>query len=923
MPDWKPALASRLASLCLRPARAREIIDELAQHLDDRYRDLVERGATHEQAIAAALDEIEDEQLLSREMRTLRQAAAPESIPEGAPRRGWFADGWRDLVYAARMLRKSPGFSAVAILTLALGIGANSAIFSLVNATLFQRFPAQNRDRLDYLFREGAAWQAASYPSYLAVRDGSRLLDGLAAWGTITASLNADGATDLVSGVIVTGNFFELLGVAAEHGRLLSPGDDRTPMAHPVAVISHRLWRGRFGARSDIVGHQIRLNGTMFTIVGVAPPVLRGPELGAVQDIYVPMMMQALVRPPRAGFSGDMDPDLLSKRTGSWLLQIALRKAGVTPAQAEAELSALATSYARALNPAAADLRVSLVPIDMGNPAQRARLRSVATLLACVVGVVLLIACANVASLLLSKAAARHREIAIRLALGASRRRIVRQLLTESVVLSMLGGGAGLFVAWLLARAFETAAPPPGATALEFSVDRPVLLFSLGLSIVTGFVFGAVPALQASRPTLVPALKDDSSAAVGPRRFDLKKVLVVVEVALSVLLLIAAGLFIRSLRTVQAIDPGFVVDELVSAPLNVNLLRYTRVDGREFYRRVVERMEQLPGVRSAGVARMAVLTGSNRVISVAVEGRAVAGEPGRCEGCGISAVQRGALANVVGLGLFQTLGIPVIRGRNFTVQDTDTTPLVAIVSETMARQFFPGEDPLGKRFATAVSRSGAPSGEWVEIVGVVRDSKYASLRESPTPVVYLPLAQQHETGVTLYVRASGLRGPLVSQIRREIQAMEPNLPVPNIRTMSETIGISLYAPRMGATLLTVFAGVALLLASLGVYGVLAFSIARRTREIGIRVALGASRRRILALVVREGMSLVGIGLAIGLGAGFYLSKWVGSFLFDVSPRDLTTFAAVPLVLAAVALLACYLPARRALRVDPLVALKTE
>jgi putative ABC transport system permease protein len=361
------------------------------------------------------------------------------------------------------------------------------------------------------------------------------------------------------------------------------------------------------------------------------------------------------------------------------------------------------------------------------------------------------------------------------------------------------------------------------------------------------------------------------------------------------------------------------VSELVSAPLNVNILRYTRAQGRDFYQRTIERMEALPGVKSASVARVAVLSGGSRVTTIAVEGRPDSGERSQSEGGSLSnRPGQDALANVVGPNFFKTLGIPILRGRDFDRQDTETRPLVAVVSETMATQFFPGEDPIGKRFSTARATADGP---WVEIVGIARDSKYASLSEAASPVIYVPLAQQHETGMTLYVRATGSPAALVTQVRREIQGLEPNLPVPNIQTMADTIGTSLYAPRMGAMLLTAFGGLALLLASLGVYGVLAFSISRRTREIGIRMALGADRGRVFALVIREGMWLVGIGLAIGLAGGLYAAESIKRFLFDVSARDLATFVTVPWVLTAVALLACYLPARRAMRVDPMVALR--
>jgi predicted permease len=919
MPDWNPALRARLARLALRPAREREIVDELAQHLDDRYQELRDGGASHDAAMRLALDEVEDEGLLAREMGSLRQASSAAPIPPGAPPRRFLADISQDLAYAARMLRKMPGFATAAILTLALGIGANAAIFSLVNATLLQRLPVQNRARLAYVFN-GDNLNISSYPAYASVRDGTRLLDGLLAWGGITASLNADGETDLVSGVIVTGNFFELLGVTAERGRLLARSDDVTPGMHPVAVISHRLWQRRFAGRADIVGSQVRLNGGLFTIVGVTPPQFPGPQLGISRDVYVPMMMQALMRPPRAGFSGEMNPDLLRNPNNGWLMWIALLKPGVSREQGQADIASLITAFARTRNPNARQARALLVPLDAGDPAQRQQMQSVATLLGCIVGAVLLIACANVANLLMSKAAARRREVAIRLALGANRWRIVRQLLTESVLLAAIGGAAGVLLAWLVVQAYQAAPAPAGALpiALEFAVDRRVLAFSLVLSVVTGLVFGVAPALQASKPGLVPALKDESFVPGGrSRRFNLKKGLVVAEVALSLMLLAAAGLFIRSLRVAQAIDPGFDIERLVSVPLQVNLLRYTKAQGREFYQRVTERMEQLPGVEAASVARVAVLSGGSRITNAIIEGRVDAGNRSLSEGVNGGLAPDEARANVIGPGYFRTLGIPLIRGRDFNATDTDAHPPVVIVNESMVRQFFPGEDPMGKRLTTG----GGPSASWSQIVGIVRDSKYTSLGDAPGPVLYFPLAQQHETGVTLYVRASVPPATLIPQIRHEVQAIEPNLPLPGIGTVEDTLGASLYAPRMGAMLLSVFGGLALLLACLGVYGVLAFSISRRTREIGIRMALGADRRRVLGLIIGEGMWLVGIGLAIGLAAALYASKWVRAFLYDVNTRDTATFTTVPLVLVAMALLACYLPARRAMRVDPMRALR--
>jgi len=918
--DWTIALRSRLATLRLSPAREAEIVEELSQHLDERYQDLRNAGTGESEARGLVLEELCDDDTLAHHMRRLRQAHVPTPIPEGGPRRGFLLDICHDLRYALRMLRKQPGFAFAAVLTLALGIGANTAIFSLVNAALLQRLPVANRERLIYINRDSFTG-SFSYRMYAALRDGNRSLDGAAAWANITASLNADNTTDLANGVIVTGNLFKVLGVTAERGRLLSPADDVTPGAHPVVVISHDFWQARFGGRQDIVGHTIRLNGHLFTIVGVAPAGFTGPQLGVVRHLFVPMMMQTIVRPPSASYSGEMNPDLLQRPGGGWLAMIGLLRSGAAIEPARAELEALATTYARSVSLTPPEVRVFVAPVAQGNPVQRRQVQSVAWLLSGVVGAVLLIACANIANLLLSKAAARRRELAVRLAIGATRARLMRQLLTESLLLSGIGGAAGLALAWAVVRAFNAAPPPPGALplAMTFVIDLRVLTFSVALSFATGIIFGLVPALKASRPGLVPALKDAAADDEPGRRFDLKHVLVVAEVSLSLMLLIASGLFVRSLQAAQAIDPGFDVEKLVSAPLNINLLRYTRVQGREFYREVVARMERLPGVESATVARVPVIGNGSRVLGIVRD--AAQGLNGRSvnEGDGAAgADSRGINANVIGPGFFKTLGIPVLRGRDFDERDDEGHLGVVIVNETAVRIHFPGQDPIGSR----VSFNGS-QGPWCEIVGIVRDSKYAALGELPLPVVYMPVAQNHETGMTLYVRASVPPGSLIGSIRREIQAIEPNLPVPGAQTMAATIGTSLYTARMGAWLLAVFGGLALLLAVIGIYGVLSFTISRRTREVGIRLALGAEARDVFLVVVRDGMLLVGVGIVVGLGGGLLGARSLASFLYSVPTSDFPTFSAMTAVLAAVALVACVIPARRAMQVPPTAALKCE
>ena len=912
MPDWKPHIRSRLASLRLSPSRESEIVEELSQHLEDRWRELVAGGTSADEATKLALAGFRDGNVLARHLAPLRQAHAPEAITPGVSAGRLLGDLWQDLRYAARALRKQPTYALAAILTLALGIGANTAIFTVVNATLLQRLPVPDRDRLVYVQREknGGVFP---YPMYTALRDGTQTFDGVAAWSGFVASLNAGNGADRTLGYLVTGNFFDVLGLAADRGRLLSPADDVTPGGHPVVVISRELWQTRFAGRPDIVGHEIRLNGNVFTIVGVTPAGFPGPRVGTVRHVYVPMMMQPVLRPPS---------DRLQS-TVSWLFLLGRLRPDRTAMQARAEIETLGTTHARAVNPMTTPERMPVVPIDEDNPESRQRMRAVGFLLGGVVATVLLIACANIASLLLAKATARRRELAVRLAIGASRARLVRQLLTETVLLSLVGGIVGLGMASAMVLAFRASPPPPGAlpVALDLAIDRSVLLFSIVLSLITGLVLGVAPALKASRPGLVPALKDASRAGNdGGRRYDLQKLLVVGEVALAVLLLIPAGLFVRSLQAAHALDPGFDAEKLVSAPLEINLLRYTNEQGREFYGTIVERAERLPGVESAAIARLAIMTGDGRIIGLMVEGRPeYPDEFVFGQGAGVVTSDPTRInANVVGPGFFRTLGIPLVSGRDFDAHDVEGRPPVAIINETAVRMHFKSGNALGAR----VSFNGR-QGPWREIVGVVGDSTYAELGEASLPVAYLPVGQNHESGMTLYVRVSLPPASMIASLRREIQQLEPNLPVSGVETMTQTIGTSLYSARMGAWLLAGFGSLALLLAAIGIYGVLSFSIARRTREMGIRLALGAAPREVFLSVVRGGMTLVGAGAVIGLIGGFATARSLERFLYGVPTSDPATFAGAATLLIAIALVACIVPARRAMRVDPITALRSD
>ncbi len=920
-PAWKPEIRRRLAGTPIEPARAEEIVDELAQHLDDRYAELLARGASLPFAEQAALAELEETGALQSNLRRLERVPRAPALVLGQPTGGGPLQGLgSDLRFALLSLRKRPGFTAAAVLTLALGIGANTAIFSLVNAVLLQRLPVRESERLVHVSFDGGG--ILSYPEYADLRDHQRSCEGLAAFGGIQVSLTRGGEPELASGLIVTGNYFEVLGVRPGLGRLIAPVDDVTPGGHPVLVMSHAFWRSRFAGEPGVVGRELLLNGHRFTVIGVAPEGFQGSQLGVERGLYVPMAMQAIVRPPRGGYSGEMDPDLLRRRESRWLTALGRLTPGTTAEQAAASLTSLAVGLLPPRPAGAPKLRMAAVPVDVGDARTRAQLRAAATLLLLVVGAVLLLACANVANLMLSHAAARRREIALRLALGASRFRVVRQLLTESVLLACLGGLAGLLLTFWTLAAFRGAAPPPGALpfAIEAAVDVRVLAFTLVLAVVAGIAFGLAPGLTATRGTLVPALRDESFVPdERARYFDLRSALVVSQVSLSLLLLVTAGLFLRNLRELSAIGPGFDVERLLSAQLPVNLLRYTQDQGRAFYRDVVEHVSSLPGVESASVARVGLLAGGGRASSIHVEGRP--GRPDRFQSEGAAPVHgRDAVnSNVIGSGYFATLGVLLVAGRDFDARDVREAPPVAVVNEAFSRLHFPDRqrrDVLGQR----ISLNG-PQGPWREVIGVVGDSKYGALTEEPVPVAYLPLSQQHETGVVLYVRTSVAPASLLAAVRREVQSLEPNLPLPELRTVAEAVSSSLFAARMAARLLAAFGALALLLAAIGVYSVISYGVSQRTREIGVRMALGAGSSDVQGLVLRQGLRPVAIGVGVGLVLAAVAGRFLESFLYGVRGHDPLTFVAVPVVLAAVGFLACLLPARRATMLDPLSALR--
>jgi predicted permease len=914
---WLRLARVRLRGLLLKARVEREMDEELRFHLMMRAAENVRRGMTPTEAQGAAARSFGQWARVKEACRDVKGGGLMETL-------------LHDVRYGARILWKSPGFTAIAVLSLALGIGANTAIFSFVNAVLLRSLPVAAPEQLVYVFggNRTTPYNVSSYPDYVDYRDRNEVFSALVAYSPITLSLNSNDQADMISGLIVTGNYFDTLGVRAHVGRTFLPEEDTTPGGHPVAIIGYGLWQSRFGGDPQIAGRQLLLNGQPFTVVGVAPAEFNGAEAGRTNDIYVPMAMQALVRPPRGGYSGEMNPDLLSKRGPRWLDMIGRLKPGVTAEQAQAAMSTLAGQLAQAYPDTNREQIATVSPVSMGDPTRRSTLLSVAGLLLAVVGLVLLIACANVANLLLARAASRRKEISVRLALGASRGRLIRQLLTESVLLALLGGAGGLLLAIWLVDVMRSYSPPANffPVAFDFSLDKSVLGFTVLLSVLTGLVFGIAPALQASKPDLVAALKDETALLAGPgsgiaRRFSLRNLLVVAQVALSLVLLISAGLFLRSLQQAQRIEPGFNPEHVLTMPLNINLLRYTKTQGQEFYRQVLERVAALPGVQSATLTRTPPLSGASRQSSVMIAGQDAPDRARNSEGTGGGSedVPRNVtLASSVGLNYFQTLGITLLRGRDFNAQDREGAPGVVIVNETFARRYFPKQDPLGQR----VSLNGA-QGPWLEVVGLARDGKYITLGETPAPFLYQPLAQRHESGMVLLVRTNGDPTQITPSVRKEVQAIERNLPLTNARTMTELLNTTLFPARMGAILLGGFGLLALLLASVGLYGVMSYSVSRRTREIGIRMALGAQSGDVLRLVLRESMTLVAVGMLLGLIVARTATRLLTGFLYGVSPTDPAAFIGIAVLLALVALIASFLPARRAAKVDPMVAFRYE
>ena len=809
-----------------------------------------------------------------------------------------------DLRYATRRLLQRPGFTLIALLTMALGIGANTAIFSVVNSVLLRPLPVEAPEQLVEIYSQEGDEEplTQAYPDYLDIRERGDLFTGVTTYTADFFSVSRGVESEVVLGESVAGNYFELLGVTAAIGRVFISGEDDAPGAAPVVVISHGFWKRRFASAPDVVGQTLRVKGRPFEIIGVASSRFKGLYVGFSSELWIPL---------EGNVSFAADDDLLDDRDSRWLFVKGRLRPGVTPNQAQAGLDVLAEQLAATYPETNEDRRFPVVPTNDVRllPMVDRALVPVATLLMVVVGLLLLIVCTNLANLLLARALARRKEIAIRLAVGAGRGRLVRQLLTESLLLALLGGALGLLLAWWTAKLLVSFQPPVMfKLSLDLGLDARVLAFTCVVSVLAGVVFGLAPALQGTKPELLPALKDDlDGSSRRYRMFGLRNSLVVVQVAVSLVLLIGAGLFLRSLIGAQAIDPGFERERAAIVTIAPELAGYERTRVLNLYSDLLERTPTLPGVESAALASHMPLGVSINTNSIFVEGSEVLPDDA-------PSIDQ----TVVSPGYFETMGIPLLRGRDFLKRDDETTPLVAIVNEAAAQRFWPGEDAVGKRF-----RLGDPDSDPREVIAVAQDTKVRTLGEDPRPYLYLPYGQTYRSIMSLIVRTSNAPESLLPVLRREALSLDESLPIMELKTMRQHLGIMLFAPRMGGVLLGVFGGLAVLLATIGLYGVVSYAAAQRTREVGIRIALGARPVDVVRLVTGEGMTLVGVGALIGLVVGFAATQPLGNLLYGVNVSNPTTFVGVTLVLVGVAFLATLIPAVRAARLDPTAALRRE
>jgi predicted permease len=821
-----------------------------------------------------------------------------------------------DIRYALRMLAKNPGFACVVVFTLALGIGANAAIFSLMDRVLLQSLPVANPDQLAVLSsydpKEGPDIDSSfSFPMYQDLRDKNDVFSGVIARSGAQMNVSYGDQTERVRGELISGNFFEVLGVRPWAGRLFNQDDDRTPSAHPVAVLSYAYWESRFGKDAGLIGKTILVNEHPLTVIGVTPPGFYGVSLSNNPDVRVTMMMTPVFNP--------LPPTRLQSRRHQWLSVMARRKPEVNQQQAQASLDVLyrqireGEAQQLSANVSAFDReqflaqRIAVLPGDQGLRNMQVELKTSLLLLFGATCAVLLILCANLANLMMARATVRAQETAVRLALGASRLRLLRQWLTEGIVLAVIGGVVGVVIALWIKAGLMAFVPPDFRVNLTGPFDWRLYPFIFGVALLLGIAFSLAPAIQAARQVFAPGLRLESrSFTSAGRLLSLRSGLILVQVALSLPLLVSAALLLRTLQNLRAVDTGFGKDNVLLASVNPALNGYSPERSAGFYNELLARTRALPGVKFASLATDSPISGSWDQNGIVVEGYT----PREGE-------RMVSDATWVSQDYFKSLEIPLVAGRDFSEEDRLESPKVVIVNERMAKHFFGTTDVLGKK----IGLQKIPD---ITIIGVVKDAQYITLRHSLRRHFYLPTTQEKVlTGLTLHVKTSTDPQIVAESLRAQLKTLDPHLPLYNIKTLSTEIDESLVQERMVTWLSSAFGLLATLLTALGLYGVLTFSVARRTREIGIRVALGAQRRDVFKLIMSRGVVLVGVGVAVGVGASIAVSRLLESLLFGVTPNNLVTLVLASVGLVVIALVACYLPARRATQVDPLVALRYE
>jgi macrolide transport system ATP-binding/permease protein len=881
---WLSSLRTRLRGLRHGDDVRREIAEEWAFHVEQRTQENIRRGMSVDEARPSA-------------ERSFGNAGYIKDVSWDERGGGVIETLWQDLRFGLRQLRKAPGFTFVALVSLALGIGANAVIFSLISTVLLRPLPVVHPERVfavHQVRQHSDDSQSLSYPNYKDVRDRNQVIESLAVYRFAPASFSHNGNNERVWGYLVSGNYFDMLGVQTLIGRTFTADEDRDKLAHPLLVLSYGCWQRRFGADPAILGKSILVNGRSFQVSGVTRPEFTGTESIFSPEFWTPSMMQPWIEPDYNGLD--------ERQSGQWFA-VGRLKAGVTAAKAEAQLNGVAAQLAKEYPQSDEGMAFLLTPPGLVIPGLRQGVIAFGGALMLTVGLVLLIACTNLACLLLARAVLRRKEIAVRLAIGATRSRLTRQLLTESMMLSVMGSVLGLALSAFLARLAQSAIPPTDfGLLLDLRLDWRVVCFAGVLALLTGAGFGLIPALQASRHDIVSTLKE--SLTGGQRRTWLRSALVTMQLALSLVLLIAAGLTVRSLRHAEELGPGFRVDHAVIASVDLGLQGYDEKKGQNFDREILQRLRLLPGVQGATLASTLPLSLNINTMWVWPEGRPLPAPSERPD----------AISKSVGPDYFATLGTPLVAGRDILASDTADTPRVVVINETMAQRFWPGESAVGKR----LSAGGSP----VEIVGVARNGIYQSYGETPKVTVVFPVSQNYSSDVVLVVRTTADPRSAIEAIRGEVRALDPTLPIFDVKTLEKHLDLPLFPLHAAAVAVGSFGVLALVLAAIGIYGVMAYTVSQNRQEIGIRMALGASPTDVWRMIVRRGIVMTVVGVGIGLLCAVGVSKVLANILFGVSATDTVTFVGISALLCVVALAACFVPARRATKVDPVIAIRS-